>query len=182
MATPKFPVWKPSTPAANAGELRHARVRNMDELAWQEGGNGTTFVYRHKWLSQATGGQKLGCSLYTVPPGKAAFPFHAHHGNEEAIFILQGEGTMRLGEERIPVRAGDYFAFPVDLQAHQLLNTSGADLVYLCMSTMQSPEVADYPDSGKTGVFGALLPGREFKDRYRALFKKDNQAGYYEGE
>lgn len=39
----------------------------------------------------------IGTSLYKLLPGNKAFPFHCHYGNEEAIFILSGNGTLRLG-------------------------------------------------------------------------------------
>jgi uncharacterized cupin superfamily protein len=67
------------------------------------------------------------------------------------------EATLRLGDREIAVRAGDYIALPVGPgHAHQLINTSGAPIHYLCMSTLQTPEVAVYPDSHKIGFSTAL--------------------------
>jgi uncharacterized cupin superfamily protein len=161
---------------------RHPNVTNVDELEWEAGmTHGTRFASKTKHLAAKTAAKSIGCTLYEVDPGKRAFPMHAHMANEEAIYILEGEGTMRIGESQVPVRAGDYVAFPPGPQsAHQLINTSSAPLRYLCMSTMRGPEVALYPDSGKVGV-RALSPAP-----MRLLFKRSTAAvslaDYFEGE
>jgi uncharacterized cupin superfamily protein len=161
---------------------RHPNVTNVDELEWQEGRtHGTRFASRNKGLAATGGGRSIGCSLYEVSPGKRAFPMHAHLANEEAIYILEGEGTMRIGKTEVPVRAGDYVTFPPGPDhAHQLVNTSHAPIRYLCMSTMRAPEVALYTDSDKVGI-RALKP-----EPLRLLFKRGVGGGtvadYFEGE
>jgi uncharacterized cupin superfamily protein len=42
----------------------------------------------------------LGAMFVTVAPGKRAFPFHNHLGNDEMFVILEGEGTFRFGASR----------------------------------------------------------------------------------
>lgn len=67
--------------------------------------------------------------------------------------ILEGEVTLRLGDREIAVGPGDYIALPAGPDhPHQLINRSGSPVRYLCMSTMQYPEIAFYPDSRKIGV------------------------------
>ena len=110
-----------------------------------------------KRLGAAAGGKKLGCSLYEQPPGKRAFPYHCHFANEEAVYVLEGEGTLRIGAKEVPLRAGDYVALPVGEEtAHQIINSSTATLRYLCFSTSIEPEVVKYPDSGKVGLMAGL--------------------------
>ena len=91
--------------------------------------------------------------------------------NEEAIFILEGEGTLRLGEGSYPVRKGDYIALVTGLaNAHQLINTGTATLRYLCLSTRKSPEIAVWPDTNRIGVLGGEAANiREFYDRKDAI-------------
>src|SRR2546423_316612 len=84
---------------------------------------------------------KLGASWFEIQPGKKAFPFHFHLANEEAIFVLEGEGVLRNGDEEHTVRAGDYIALPPGPPGHQLINRSSAPLRYLAFSTMIEPEV-----------------------------------------
>ena len=159
--------------------MRHPHIVNVDEMEWNERSHGERFAMQHKWLGNKAGGKKLGCGLYRIAPGKTAFPIHFHHANDEAMFILEGEGTLRLGAERFPVRKGDYIAFPAgEPLGHQLINTSAAPLEYLCMSTLIEPEIVEYPDSGKVGAMAGTLP----KPAFRGIFRKDGTVDYYEGE
>lgn len=162
---------------------RHEHVVNPGELEWTEEAHGEKFAYRRKQLGAPAGGKMLGCSLFRLEPGKTAFPAHLHHGNEEAVYILEGEGEMRLGDEEIPVGKGDYVALPTEGPAHQLLNTSAAPLEYLCISTMFQPDVMEYPDSGKVGAIAGAAPGGDKAQRRMCkFFKGEQDVGYYEGE
>jgi uncharacterized cupin superfamily protein len=68
-------------------------------LEWNETERGPTH-FRRKRLADAAGGCDLGASLYELPPGGKSWPYHYHTGNEEAIYVLAGEGTLRVGGER----------------------------------------------------------------------------------
>jgi uncharacterized cupin superfamily protein len=133
------------------------------------------------------GAQKLGYSVIVVPKGKGkrAFPFHNHRVNEEAFFILEGEGEVRIGAETYPIKKGDFIANPPGgaESAHQIVNTSdGAELKYIGISTKQSPEIAEYPDSGKFGVMH-IEPGVDGKPNVlRFLGKLKDSLGYWDGE
>jgi uncharacterized cupin superfamily protein len=110
------------------------------------------FAFRRKRLGAAAGGKGIGVSWFELQPGKKAFPFHFHLANEEAVFVIEGEGVLRLGEEEHPLRSGDYVAFSPGPPGHQIVNRSQAPLRFLAISTMKEPEVAVYPDSKKVGV------------------------------
>jgi len=133
------------------------------------------FVFKRKRLGAAVGAKGLGVSWFEIPPGKKAFPFHYHLANDEAVFVLEGEGVLRSGEEEAPLRAGDYVAFPPGPPGHQIVNRSQAPLRYLAMSTMREPEVAVYPDSKKVGL---LARGHGMMSVHR----QDDAVDYYEGE
>jgi uncharacterized cupin superfamily protein len=119
-----------------------------DDQIVEQGG----FAFRRKRLGAAAGGTGLGVSWFELQPGKKAFPFHFHLANDEAVFILEGEGVLRLGDAEHPLRAGDYVGFNPGPPGHQIVNRSEAPLRFLAISTMQEPEVAVYPDSKKVGV------------------------------
>ena len=130
----------------------HPNLVNENDLDWGEQSHGEKFGYRRKQLSSAAGGEKLGCSLYEVPPGRRAWPYHYHLANEEAIYVLEGSGILRIGGEEVEVSRGDYVALPTgEAGAHQILNTSNEALRYLCFSTMVEPDVIVYPGSGEVG-------------------------------
>jgi uncharacterized cupin superfamily protein len=161
---------------------RHPNVVHLDEVKASGFGKGSKFGHTSKRLSNASGGKSLGCSWYEVPPGKTAFPAHFHCAMEEAIFVLEGQGTVRIGSDRVPVKAGDYLAFPTGPEhAHRLDNTGTVPLRYLCFSGF-SPgqvEVIGYPDSGKM----AFSAGTFEKPIARAMLRNGAETkDYFEGE
>ena len=94
-------------------------VVNEQDLGWGEQPHGERLGYRRKQLGSAVGGEKLGCSLYEVPPGRRAWRYHYHLANEEAIYVLKGSGTLRIGEREVALSRGDYVAMPVgEVGAH----------------------------------------------------------------
>ena len=68
---------------------------------WDERSHGEKSGYRRKQLGWAAGSEQLRCSLYEVPPGRRAFPYHYHLANEEALYVLEGSGTLRTGGKEI---------------------------------------------------------------------------------
>lgn len=127
------------------------------------------------FIGPLIGAQKLGYNVTILPPGKRAFPFHNHRVNEELFFVLEGEGEVRIGAETFPIKKGDFIACPPGgaEAAHQIVNTSDAELKYLAVSTKLSPEIADYPDTGKFGIL---------TDDFRFIGRTDQSLDYWEGE
>lgn len=137
------------------------------------------------YVGPLIGAQKLGYNITAVPPGKSAFPLHNHHVNEEMFFILQGAGEVQIGTDRFPIRTGDFIACPPGGpdKAHKIFNTGEEDLRYLSVSTKQTPEIVDYPDSGKFGVLAELAPDAEGKrKRFTFLGRGGESLEYWEGE
>jgi uncharacterized cupin superfamily protein len=142
------------------------------------------FEARMGFISPHVGATKLGYNVTAVPPGKRAFPFHNHLVNKEMFFVLQGIGEIRIGENRFPIRPGDIIACPAGgpESAHQIINTGDDELRYLAISTTTSPEIAEYPDSGKFGVLADLPPGRDGEARRLAFIGRDGESlDYWEG-
>jgi uncharacterized cupin superfamily protein len=157
------------------------QIFNIADAKTEQVGNGARFDAAFASLGARIGAKKLGVSLATVPPGKRAFPKHAHHVNEEMMFILDGQGTYHCGAESTPVKAGDLIAAPPGdgTTAHQIENTSDAPLRYLTFSTKLEPEVVEYPDSGKFGV--ASFAGHD-RPRVRFMGRVETSLDYFDGE
>ena len=136
-------------------------------------------------IAAPLGATKLGCRLTVVPPGKKAFPHHVHHVSDELFVILSGEGALRFGGERYPVRSGDVIVCPAGgaEKAHQLTNTSASELRYLSISSMDLPEVAEYPDSTKFGVY-SVTAAETAPPQRRLVFLGRTASGldYFDGE
>ena len=143
--------------------------------------HGGRFAADYASLTAAIGARKLGVSLAVVAPGGRAWPRHAHHVNEEMILILEGEGTYHCGDESAPVKTGDLISAPPGdgATAHQIENTSDAELRYLTFSTRLEPEVVEYPDSGKIGI--ASYAGHP-APAVRLLVPAGQSLDYWEGE
>ena len=158
-------------------ERRHPNVVNADEIEVQEGPTRGRYRSRIHRLGQAAGSQQIGCSLYEVAPGSVAFPFHWHASNEEVIIVVSGTGNARIGEAVVPVRSGDFLAFPVGTgHAHQLEATGAEPLRYYCLSTQKDPEVCGYPDSKKVA-----MSTRAGGKPVRALLREeDGQRDYFD--
>ena len=79
-------------------------------------------------IAEAAGARDLGYSVSFVAPGSRSYPFHFHHGEEEAFYVLEGRGVLRQGdgegeEELIELGPGDVVAFPAGTGiAHQFIN------------------------------------------------------------
>jgi uncharacterized cupin superfamily protein len=162
----------------------HPNVVGEGDLEWSGQSHGEKFACRRKQLSRAAGGEKVGCSLYEVPPRRQAWPYHYHLANEEAIYVLEGAGTLQICGQEVRISEGDYVALPARAQAaHEIVNSSEAVLRYLCFSTLVEPDVMVYPDSGKVGIFGGAAPGGRKEERtFSKFLRGDAEVRYYEGE
>lgn len=153
-------------------------VINIDTLELREQRHGERFAARH-----GVGARQPGYRLTAVPPGKSAWPFHRHHANEEMLFILEGEGTLRYGKARYPLRSSDMVALPASGPAHEVISNSGGKLRYLAVSTMHEPEVVEYPDSKKFAAFAGAAPsGNVTKRTFEAVSPLSATVDYREGE
>ncbi|VTT88241.1 Cupin 2 conserved barrel domain protein [Halorubrum sp. DM2] len=155
---------------------------NADDLSWTTP-DAENANWRRKQLGEAAGGDALGCSLYELPPGERSWPYHYHTANEEALYVLAGEGTLRLDGETHPLRPGEFAAFPADASGgHRVVNDGDATLRYLVVSTMREPEVTVYPDSEKFGVYVGSPPGGRGSRSLEGYYRVDDDVDYWEGE
>ncbi|WP_417360457.1 cupin domain-containing protein [Gallaecimonas pentaromativorans] len=164
--------------------MANSPVINIQKLTYRSHSHGDEYFARVASVAQAIGAKELGFRVVRVQPGKKAWPRHVHLNNEEMFFILEGSGTLLMGEQSHPVQAGDFISCPAGPDnAHQLVNTGLKELVYLAVSTMKQPDVMLYPDSGKYGVVAGCAPGGDSKERSFAIFGRSNQGlNYWDGE
>jgi uncharacterized cupin superfamily protein len=129
-------------------------------------------------IGRQVGTRDLGASLWEVPPGEAAYPYHYHLAEEELIVVLAGSLRLRTPEGWRDLEAGDVVSFPTGGQgAHQLLNEGSEAARVLSVST-QRPDIVVYPDSAKVGAFERVPEGGGL----HKLFKLENDVDYWEGE
>jgi len=146
-------------------------IENVPWTAWSQG---VRFESRCRVLSDTRkDGRKIGISYEELPPGKQSVPFHYHLLEEEHIVALEGEATLRLGEERFRIKAGDYVGFPAGRRlGHCLINESAAPFRFLMIGDREPNEVCVYPDSAK--VLVSALD--------RAVLRDGERLDYWDGE
>lgn len=146
----------------------------IDSLPWTEWSRGARFQSRYRVLSDTRkDGRRIGISYEELPPGKQSVPFHYHLLEEEHIIALEGEATLRLGDNRYRIKAGDHVAFPAGQRAgHCLVNESDAPFRFIMIGDNDPNEVCVYPDSNKVMVRGLD----------RAIFRDAGRLDYWDGE
>ena len=159
------------------------RIVTAEDRSWETVSRAGREFRRAK-LGDAAGSRRLGCSLHEVPPGERTWPYHFHTANEEALFVLSGEATLRTPEGETTVSAGDYAAFPTGENGAHAVGNDGKDtLRYLVVSTMRDPDVLGYPDSGKVGVYAGSPPGGDEDERlFPGFYREADAVDFWEGE
>lgn len=133
--------------------VKHSRMEQLPtkHKCWNE-----SYEYTRRDFIPRGEASQCVVSVYEIPPGKSAFPYHYHHKNEETFYILSGEGRLKTPEGERDVSAGDLLFFPANASgAHKLTNTSSCErLIYLDFDTANDLDAAIYPDSNKIGIWG----------------------------
>jgi uncharacterized cupin superfamily protein len=155
-------------------------IMNLSEVVFDDIEENGLYTSSRATISDHIGARRLGYNLTVLPPGKVQCPFHSHHGEEEMFLILEGEGELRFGERRYPLRPHDVIACPPGGPevAHQIINTGSVTMRYLALSTLVDVEACEYPDSGKVSV----VAGKRGDRALRRMFRADGEVDYYDGE
>ncbi len=153
--------------------------RDLDMEEWSQG---VLYGGKDVRLGNLLGLKGLGAAYSEVMPGKSGCPFHNHHVEDELFIILEGEGTYRIGHDRIPVRAGHVLGAPAGGTdtAHQLINTGTVPLRYLSISTKAATEICEYPDSGK--FLAKTLDPATGEYRFNQMVSETESIDYWQGE
>ena len=145
----------------------------VDEVPWEEWSEGLRFGGRVKALGARAGAVKVGVIIEELPPHRQSVPFHWHTAEEEHLWFLEGRATLRLGDERYPVVAGDYVCFPAGRPlGHCIVNDSDAPCRYLVIGERSPDDVCFYPDSRKVMIRRAG----------RTILSTEDGRAYWDGE
>ena len=129
-------------------------------------------------LGRQVGSVKTGLSLWEVPPGQAAYPYHWHAAEEEIIVVLAGSPSLRTPEGWREMKEGDVVCFPVgEGGAHQIVNRTDSNVRFLAFSN-QAPDIVFRPDSQTVTAAERRPDGSGFRDHFRLADAVD----YYQGE
>lgn len=89
----------------------------------------------------------FGVNLARLPPGAMSALRHAHTGEDELVYILEGEPTLVTDAGETPLRPGMCAGFKAGSgDAHHLVNRSGQDVLYLEIGDRNPGDTVVYPD------------------------------------
>jgi len=108
---------------------------------------------RHN-LGVAAGSIATGLQHVTVVPGRASAPAHCHSLEEEIFVVLDGEGTLRLDAQELPVRAGHVVSRPAGTGVSHVFLAGPSGLTFLAYGTRERGDVCYYPRSRKVRLSG----------------------------
>jgi len=115
--------------------------------------NNPDYDARRAFIGRPAGSRRLGASVWELDPGKAAYPYHAHLGEEELIVVLSGHPSLRTPEGWRELSPGEAVAFPRGEEgAHQIVNRGSETVRFLAVSTAGAPDIVLYLDEGKLGA------------------------------
>jgi uncharacterized cupin superfamily protein len=155
------------------------RVANVNDPCFDEPREHPGFRCKRARLSRQAGSERLGLSLWEIPPGEAAYPYHYHLTEEELVLILDGRPSLRTPDGWRDLQEGEVVSFlRGDGGGHQLVNRTGETVRFLSFSTSGEPDVVIYPDSGKLGAFERQPHGGGL----RAMFRLSDTVDYHDGE
>jgi uncharacterized cupin superfamily protein len=118
-------------------------------------------VGARRLIRQPGGG--LGASVWDIHPGGENW-HHFHHASDELLVVLRGRPTVTTPEGTRELAEGDVLPLPRGpAGARTIANESDAVARVLIVSTNADPDVAEYPDSGKVGIW-LHEHGRFFRD------------------
>lgn len=123
-----------------------------------------------RYLSRSAGSVKTGLRHQTVPAGMLNCPPHCHSAEEELFVVLEGGGTLLLGEDEHPLRAGSVVARPAGTGVAHAFRGGPEGMELLLYGTRDPNDICFYPRSGKVFLRGVGVIGRI------------EQSGYWDGE
>lgn len=154
-------------------------MANIRKPQFEPGERPEGFRSRRARIGYELGTELIGASLWELPAGEAAYPYHFHYSDEELVIVLSGRPSLRTPAGIRELEEGEAIGFPVGEEgAHQLLNRSEEPVTFLAISSSGRPDVIVYPDSGKLGVGERLPKGGGL----RGFFLQEDAVDYWTNE
>lgn len=136
------------------------------------------FNCRRARLGRQAGSEKVGLSLWELPPGEAAYPYHFHLAEEEILILLEGRPSLRTPEGWREMEPGEVACFLVGEEgAHQLVNRTDETVRFLAFSNQQ-PDVIVKPDWNAISVAERRPEGGGLAKH----FSLEDSGGYFDFE
>lgn len=154
-------------------------MTNINDPVFDEPREHPGFRCARARIGRQAGSERLGLSLWALPPGEAAYPYHYHLGEEELVIVLEGRPSLRTADGWRDLDEGEVITFlRGEHGAHQLVNRTQEPVRFLAFSTSGEPDIVIRPDSGTLDACERLPAGGGL----RAIFRRADAVDYYDGE
>ena len=99
-------------------------------------------------LGDVHGLSQFGVSLLTLPPGAWSSQRHWHSGEDEFVWVVEGEVTLVTDDGEETLRSGDCAGFRAgEANGHHLINRSAHDAKVLEIGTRGATDRVIYSDA-----------------------------------
>jgi uncharacterized cupin superfamily protein len=105
-------------------------------------------------LGDVFGLKSFGVNLTRLMAGGESALLHRHSKQDEFIYILQGEPTLVTETAEIKLSPGMCAGFPAAGEAHQLVNRTNEDVLYLEVGDRTPGDEGNYPKDDIQAVLG----------------------------
>jgi uncharacterized cupin superfamily protein len=106
-------------------------------------------------LGDLFGLKNFGVNLTKLFPGGESALLHRHSKQDEFVYILEGEPTLVTETGEIKLRPGMCAGFPALGVAHQLVNRTDKDVIYLEVGDRAPGDEGVYPNDDIKAALGA---------------------------
>jgi uncharacterized cupin superfamily protein len=96
-------------------------------------------------LGDLFGLRNFGVNLTRLPPGVESALFHRHTKQDELVYILEGRPTLVTDAGETELGPGMCAGFPAGGTAHQLVNRTNEDVVYIEIGDRTAGDEGVYP-------------------------------------
>lgn len=154
-------------------------MANIYRPVFEAGKRPEGFRSRRARIGYELGSELIGCSLWELPPGEAAYPYHFHFADEELVIVIRGRPSLRTPDGLRELDEGEAIRFALGEEgAHQILNRSPETVTFLAVSSHGRPDIVVRPDSNTLSVGERLPRGGGL----RAVFRREDAVDYFERE
>lgn len=105
-------------------------------------------------LGDLFGIKNFGVNLTRLVPGGESALLHRHSMQDEFIYVLEGQPTLVTEIQEIKLSPGMCAGFPARGIAHQLVNQTDQDVVYLEIGDRTAGDEGTYPRDDLKAVLG----------------------------
>ena len=106
-------------------------------------------------LGDVFGLKNFGVNLTKLAPGGESALLHRHSKQDEMIYILEGDPVLVTDRGEMQLRPGMVAGFPASGLAHQLVNRTDKDVLYLEIGDRTPGDEGSYPVDDIQAVLGA---------------------------